>query len=84
MKNEKFYNRWKKERAAVDIGVDFPDKIMNQIYQYEQEKRTPLFDLQQLIETISAHPFAKAGLIAAGALGGIVRAGFMLYATLGC
>jgi len=84
MKNEKLYNRWKEERAAVDIDANFPDKVMNQIYQYEQNKRKPLFDVQRLIETISAHPFAKAGLITAGAIGGIVRAGFMLYAILGC
>lgn len=84
MKNEKLYNRWKEEKTAVDIDTNFADNVMHQIHQYEQSKRAPLFDLQVLIETISARPLAKAGLIAAGAIGGIVRAGFMLYTALGC
>ena len=84
MKNEKLYNCWKEEKNTVDIDTNFAGNVMHQIHQYEQNKRTPLFDFQGLIETISTHPLAKAGLIAAGVIGGVVRAGFMLYATLGC
>lgn len=83
MKNEKLYNRWKDEKTAVDVDANFADNVMHHIHQYQRSKRAPLFDLQGLIKTISAHPLAKAGLIAAGALGGIIRTGFMLYAALG-
>jgi len=73
MKRQEIYNAWKETKRQIDISEDFSRQMLNQIYRYEREKRKPLFDVDRLIERISAHPFAQAGLIAAGAVGGIVR-----------
>lgn len=82
MKSEEVYNSWKEEKSQVDIRENFTDEVMNQIYQYERDKRKPLFDAQRLVELISAHPLAKVGLVAAGAVAGVVRVVVILYAYL--
>ena len=82
MKSEETYNLWKDQKYKIETGSNFPEKVMNQIYQYEQKKSKPLFDIYQLIEFISAHPLAKAGLIAAGALIGLVRLIFVVIMIL--
>ena len=53
MKNEKFYDDWKKQKNQIDVGQNFTDQVMNQVYQYEQTKPRPLFDVQRLVEFIS-------------------------------
>jgi hypothetical protein len=83
MKSEKLYEDWKKQRSQAEVGHDFNERVMKQVYQYEQLKREPLFDMQQLPEFISAHPLAKAGLIAAGAIAGFIRMAFTVYMFLG-
>ena len=82
MKSEKIYDDWKKQRSHTEVGQNFTDQVMNRVYQYEQTKPKPLFDMQRLIEFISAHPLAKAGLIASGAVAGFVRVAFMIHILL--
>lgn len=82
MKSEEVYGTWKEEKNQVDIRENFTDEVMNQVYQYAQKKRKPLFDVQWLIELISAHPLAKAGLVAAGAVTGLIRLAFMIVVIL--
>ena len=84
MKRQEVYNAWKEKKRQVDISEDFTDETMNQIHQYEQRKRKPLFDIQWFVELVSAHPLAKAGMIAAGAVAGFIRLVFVVYAVLGC
>ncbi len=84
MKSEEIYNAWKERKSQIDIRENFADEVMNQIYQYECDKRKPLFDGQRLIELISAHPFAKAGVVVAGVVTGFVRIMFVVYAFLAC
>lgn len=83
MKSEEIYDSWKKQKSLIEVHKDFTDRVMNGIYKYEQKKRKPLFDVQQLVELISAHPLTKAGLIAAGAVIGFFRVGFMIAVILG-
>ncbi len=83
MKSEEVYDTWKEEKSQIDIREDFTDEVMNQVYQYAQKKRKPLFDVQRLSELISAHPLAKAGLIAAGAVAGFLRVAFVVCVFLG-
>ncbi len=83
MKSEEIYNAWKEQKSQVDIDQNFPDNVMNQIYTYEQAKGKPLFDVQWFVELISASPLAKTAMVAAGALAGLIRAAFMLYAAFG-
>ena len=82
MKSEKIYDDWKKQRSHVEVRQNFTERAMNQIYQYEQNKRKPLFDMQRLVEFVSVHPLAKAGLIAVGAVTGFVRVAFMIHVLL--
>ena len=83
MKNEKIYDDWKKQRNHVEPGHNFTDQVMNQVNQYEQNKRKPLFDMQWLIEFISEHTLAKATLVAAGLVAGFIRMVFTVYMFLG-
>jgi hypothetical protein len=84
MKSEEIYNAWKERKSLIDIRENFADELMNRIYQYESEKRKPLFDAHRIIELISAHRFVKAGVVTAGAAVGLVRVMFVFYAFLAC
>ena len=82
MKSEQLYDDWKRQRRQIEVGENFTDQVMNQVYQYEQTKPKPLFDMQRLVEFISVHPLVKAGLIASGAVAGFVRVAFMIHVLL--
>ena len=82
MNNEDIYNAWKKKKRQVEIRENFTDNVMNQICQYEQKKRKSLFDTQSLIELISAHTLAKAGLILTGGVVGFIRVILMISMVL--
>ena len=82
MKSEKIINDWKDQRSQIEIGQNFTDQVMNQVYQHEQTKPKPLFDMQRLVELISGHPLVKIGLVAGGAITGFVRLVFMIIVIL--
>ena len=82
MKSEGIYNTWKERKSRVEVSKTFSDKVMSQIYRYERAKTRPLFDFQWLVDTISAHPLAKAALVTAGAAMGLVRLMFMILVIL--
>lgn len=82
MNNEDIYNAWKKKKHQVEISEDFTDSVMNQIRRYEQNKRKSLFDVQSLIELMSAHTLAKAGLILTGGVVGFIRVVFVVTMVL--
>jgi hypothetical protein len=82
MKREELYDNWKKQRSQVEVGYDFTEKVMNRVYQYEQKRKASLFDIQWLVEAITAHPIAKAGLITIGAIIGLARVAFMVHILL--
>ena len=84
MKSEEIYDAWKKSKSQIDVRENFADEVMNQIYQYERDKGRPLFDVQRLIELISAHRFVKAGVVTAGVVTGLVRIIFVVYPILAC
>ena len=82
MNNEKIYNAWKEKKRQVEIHENFTDEVMTQICQYEQNKRKSLFDVQSLIELMSAHTLAKAGLILTGGVVGFIRVVLMFRMVL--
>ena len=84
MKSEDNFNAWKESKSRIDISENFTGELMNRIYQYERDKAKPLFDAERLIELISAHRFAKAGVLAAGVVTGLVRITLVLYTLLAC
>ncbi len=83
MNNQDIYNTWARQKADIDIDENFSGDVMKQISACEHAKTKPLFDIQKFIEIISNHPLAKASMIAAGLIGGIIRTGVTLYAILG-
>ena len=84
MKSEEIFDAWKKRKSQIDLRENFADEVMNQIYQFERDKGRPLFDVQRLIELISAHRFVKAGAVTAGVVVGLVRIIFVVYPILAC
>jgi hypothetical protein len=82
MNNEDIYNAWKEKKHQVEIHENFIDEVMTQICQYEKNKRKSLFDVQSLIELMSAHTLAKAGLILTGGVVGFIRVVFVVTMVL--
>ena len=82
MKSEKLYDDWKKQRSQIDVEYDFAEKVMKQVYQYEQRRKSSLFDIQWLVATITAHPLVQAAMIAVGAIVGFIRLAIMLHILL--
>jgi len=84
MKSEEIYNAWKESKSRIDVRENFTDDVMNRIYRYERNRKKPLFDVQRLLELISAHRLVKAGVITAGAVTGLVRIIVVVYSFLAC
>jgi hypothetical protein len=80
MDKKKLYESWIEKKNQVEINKSFPDKVMNQIYQYDQRPRW--FDIQRLIDVISAHSIIKDGLVVAGVVAGFVRLAVMILMIL--
>jgi hypothetical protein len=81
MDKKKLYDGWIEKNMQVEINKSFPDKVMSRIYQYEQ--RPKWFDVQRLIEIISAHTIIRNSMVAAGAIAGFIRIVYMLMTILG-
>jgi uncharacterized protein (DUF488 family) len=82
MKENEAYESWRQEKSRIDVSHNFADRVMNEICQWEQSRKSPLFAIDRLIELISFHPLAKIGLLAVGAVTGIVRLIIMIHAIL--
>jgi hypothetical protein len=80
MDKKKLYELWIEKKRDVETNESFPDKVMNRIYQYDQ--RPKWFDIQRLIDVISAHTIIKNGLVVIGALIGFVRVMYMILMIL--
>ena len=82
MKNEELYKAWKENKGQIDISEDFSAKVIHRVNFYEENRRKPLFDINRLIEKISASTMAKAAMIAGGAIVGFVRIALMIHTVL--
>jgi hypothetical protein len=82
MKENEVYESWKQEKRQIDVSQNFTDRVMNRVYQCEQNKEKSLFTMARLIELISLHPLAKTGLVVVGAAMGIVRIIIMIQTIL--
>ena len=82
MKDNEVYKSWRQDKRQIDVSQNFTDKVMNEVYKWEQSKEIPLFRMDRLIELVSIHPLAKTGLVAAGAVTGIVRLIIMINTIL--
>jgi hypothetical protein len=82
MKKNEVYESWRQEKLQIEVSQNFTDRVMNQVCWWEQSRKSSPFTTEKLIELISFHPLAKFGLIAAGAITGIVRLIIMILAIL--
>ena len=84
MRSDEVYNTWKDKKHQIDVGDNFADEVMNRIRRYERDKSRGLAGLRLLVDVISGHPLAQAGLVAAGAVAGIIRVAFVVCTFLRC
>ena len=82
MNDNEVYESWRQDKSQIDASPNFTDRVMNQVYQWEQSRKKPLLTMERLIELISFHPLAKTGLIAFGAATGILRLIIMINTIL--
>ncbi len=82
MKREKIYQAWKEEKKRIELKSDFTESVMDKVYQHQQKKRKPLFELQRFVELVSAYPLAKAAIIAIGTITGLIRVAFTIHVLL--
>jgi len=82
MKDHEVYESWKQAKSQIDVSQNFTGEVMDQIYAWEQSRKFRRFNVARLIELISFHPLAKTGLVAVGAITGIVRVIIMIHAIL--
>lgn len=80
MKSDGIYESWRQEKRHIKVSQDFTDQVMDEIYQLGQNRNITQMKMNRLIELISFHPLAKTGLVAAGAVIGIVRVIVMILA----
>jgi hypothetical protein len=80
MKSDEIYESWRREKCHIEVSQNFTDRVMDEIYQLELNKNITQFKMNRLIELISFHPLAKTGLIAVGAVIGVVRVIIMILA----
>ena len=82
MKNREVYESWKQEKRQIDISGSFTGEVMDQINAWEQSRKNTQLKTERLIELISFHLLAKTGLVAAGAIAGILRLIIMIHTIL--
>jgi uncharacterized protein (DUF488 family) len=82
MKDHEVYESWRQKKRQIDASPNFTDRVMNQVYQWEQSRKKPLLKMERLIELISFYPLAKTGLVAFGAATGTVRLIIMIHTIL--
>ncbi|MHC4624202.1 MAG: hypothetical protein ACYS4W_09905 [Planctomycetota bacterium] len=83
MKAEEIYRDWQAQKRETEVSPVFSDRVMSRIGRYEQEKRRWPFDVQQLVELISARPLAKVVLLGTGAVIGLIRIACILSGLFG-
>ncbi len=84
MKSKEVYEIWKTGKRQIEITNGFSDKVIDRIREYEKQRTQYFFAVHRLIEAAFSNPLAKAGMIATGAIVGILRIVFLLYAILWC
>ena len=82
MKENEVYESWKQAKSQIDVSGSFTGEVMDQINAWEQSRNFRWFNVARFIELISFHPLAKTGLVAVGAITGIVRLIIMIHAIL--
>jgi hypothetical protein len=83
MKSQEIYNAWTEQRGRIEVSRQFSQKVMRQVYQRQQRKKRWPFEIQRLVELISARPLTKVALLGTGAVIGLIRIVCTLLPLLG-
>ena len=82
MKDHGVYKSWRQAKSQIDVSQHFTGEVMDRINAWEQSRNFRRFNVARFVELISFHPLAKTGLVAAGAITGILRLIIMIHAIL--
>ena len=82
MKDNEVYESWRQAKSQIDVSQNFAGEVMDRINAWERSRNIRWFNPARFVELISFHPLAKTGLVAAGAIAGIVRLIIMIHAIL--
>ena len=82
MKDHKVYESWRQGKSQIEVSQNFTGRVMDQINAWEQSRYFRQFNAARIVELISFHPLAKTGLVALGAITGILRLIIMIHAIL--
>jgi len=82
MKDHEVYESWRQAKSQIDVSQNFTGEVMDQINAWEQSRNFRRFNVARFVELISFHPLAKTGLVAVGAITGILRLIIMIHAIL--
>jgi len=82
MNDHEVYESWRQAKSQIDVSQNFTGEVMDRINAWEQSRNFRWFNTARFVELISFHPLAKTGLVAAGAITGIVRLLIMIHAIL--
>jgi len=82
MKDHEVYESWRQEKRQIEVSQNFTGEVMDQINAWEQSRNFRRFNVARFVELISFHPLAKTGLVAVGAITGILRLIIMIHAIL--
>jgi hypothetical protein len=82
MRSEEIIKAWVESRRDAEIGEDVSDRVMGMIYDYEEKKAAPLFDIRGFVEPVINRVFTKPALVVAGFIGGFLRVCFTFYVLL--
>jgi hypothetical protein len=82
VKIEQIYGAWKDRKREIEMSEGFTDAVMEQVHKLKDGRNRHLPDPHSLIELVSAHILLKAGMVAAGAVLGVVRVAVVVHVLL--
>ena len=83
MNQQDYYKAWIKQKQNISPSPNFTKQTMLKIITYSQARRKPSFDGPRLAERLSARPFSRAALLAAGVMIALVKIIFTVNFALG-
>jgi hypothetical protein len=84
MKTEEILKLWADTKLQINPEGDFSSKVMSRIYEYDRQRKKPLFDISWLVEIATSNPLAKAAMIMTAAMAGVLRVVFLMCTLLWC
>lgn len=82
MKDHEVYESWKQSKRQIEVSQNFTGDVMDLINAWERNRNFQWFNIARFVELISFHPLPKTGLVAVGAITGILRLIIMIHAIL--